>query len=66
MAEVLLLTLLTLAGVRAAKMTLTIAKVGLIIEDTARLKPKWQNNVNVFLATQSCGRAKQNAFCDLF
>src|SRR5437588_10604152 len=47
-AEVLLLMSLTLAGVRAATIMLTITKVELIIEDTARLKPKWQNNVNVF------------------
>ena len=49
-AEVLLLTSLTLAGVTAARMKLAIAKVELIIEDTPKLKAKWQNDVNVFLA----------------
>jgi len=57
--ELLLLTTLTMAGVKAARMIPPIAKVEPIIEDTPRLKPKWQNNVNVFLATQPCGRPKK-------
>ena len=48
MAEVLLLMSLTLAGVSAATIMLTITKLQLIIVNTARLKPKWQNNVNAF------------------
>jgi len=39
---------LTLAGVSAATIMLTITKLQLIIVNTARLKPKWQNNVNAF------------------
>src|SRR6185312_15492441 len=59
--EMLLLTSLTLAGVKAARMMPTMAKVELIIEDTPRLKPKWQNNVNAFLShsTQWTGKETQ-------
>src|SRR5207248_7897868 len=62
-AEVLLLTSLTLADVTAARMMPAIAKVELIIEDTPKLKAKWQNDINVFLVMNASDR--RNAF-DLF